>query len=160
MVRLVELGPDCAPAQGEAALLVRRYRRPSGDDFYVLATPALDARLPQPFPQGGFGFPSFAAARAFSEGLAIAMGLEQIYLGFPRPAPPAAGGGTIAICEDEAQDAVVWPERSTASTEAPAPPPPATSLEALLDEALEESFPASDPPALVRPHDPEDLAAR
>lgn len=31
--------------------------------------------------------------------------------------------------------------------------------EALLDEALEDSFPASDPPAITFPHPPEDEGA-
>jgi hypothetical protein len=32
--------------------------------------------------------------------------------------------------------------------------------EELLDEALEDSFPASDPPAIVTPHSAEDQAKR
>lgn len=29
------------------------------------------------------------------------------------------------------------------------------ALDALLDRALEDTFPASDPPAVVQPHDPD-----
>ena len=35
-------------------------------------------------------------------------------------------------------------------------PPPSTHLEDQLDAALEASFPASDPPSMLQPHDPED----
>jgi len=106
MVRLVELAPDAAPAQGEAALLLQRFRRADGYDYYVQATAALEARLPQPFPHGGFGFRSFAGARLFAEGLATAAGLPQLYLGFPVPPP---GGSTqapaVAVCDAEAAEA-------------------------------------------------------
>jgi len=37
------------------------------------------------------------------------------------------------------------------------PEPPKEKLDELLDEALEETFPASDPPNLVQPHAPKDL---
>jgi acetate kinase len=50
--------------------------------------------------------------------------------------------------------ALVWPQRYGAAE--PRPRPPARDLEALLDEALEETFPASDPPAVVRPDAPEE----
>ncbi len=36
------------------------------------------------------------------------------------------------------------------------PSPARRHLEDLLDEALEDSFPASDPPAMISPHDLED----
>jgi phosphotransacetylase len=104
MVCLVELAPDAVPADGDAALLLQRYRRADGYDYHVQATPGLEARLPTPFPQGGFGFPSFAAARLFAEGLATAAGVPQLYLRFPLPPPGgAAQGPRIAVCEAEAQ---------------------------------------------------------
>ena len=37
-------------------------------------------------------------------------------------------------------------------------PPPAADLDDQLDAALEASFPASDPPSMLQPHDPEDAA--
>jgi acetate kinase len=49
--------------------------------------------------------------------------------------------------------AVIWPERYSMA-EAIARPP-SRDIDALLDEALEETFPASDPPAIARPDEPE-----
>ena len=36
------------------------------------------------------------------------------------------------------------------------PPSPEEHRDAMLDEALAESFPASDPPSMLQPHDPDD----
>ncbi len=55
----------------------------------------------------------------------------------------------------EAAD-LVWPPAAVAG-DAPGSEPPRKHVDALLDEALEETFPASDPPSLVRPHDLDEL---
>ena len=54
----------------------------------------------------------------------------------------------------EAAD-LVWPRARP--NDPPSSGPSGDRVDALLDEALEETFPASDPPSLVRPHDPDDL---
>ena len=50
--------------------------------------------------------------------------------------------------------ALLWPDRISETADAAAPE---HHVDVLLDEALEETFPASDPPSLVRPHDVDDL---
>ena len=50
---------------------------------------------------------------------------------------------------------LVWPRARP--HDPPSSGPSGDHVDALLDEALEETFPASDPPSLVRPHDPDDL---
>ena len=50
---------------------------------------------------------------------------------------------------------LMWPRAPANGL--PSSGPSGDRVDALLDEALEETFPASDPPSLVRPHDPDDL---
>lgn len=49
--------------------------------------------------------------------------------------------------------AVIWPERYGVGD--PSPRPSFRDVDALLDEALEETFPASDPPAVAGPDEPQ-----
>ncbi|WP_041374471.1 hypothetical protein [Phenylobacterium zucineum] len=48
---------------------------------------------------------------------------------------------------------LLWPPLSGE----PQAPAAAERIDRLLDEALDETFPASDPPTLVQPHDPDGL---
>lgn len=75
-------------------------------------------------------------------------------------APTSCVSVWVIPADEEAQMAretaeLLWPR--TQSTVPPLGEPPKAHVDDLLDEALEETFPASDPPSLVRPHDPDDL---
>lgn len=75
-------------------------------------------------------------------------------------APTSCVSVWVIPADEEAEMArqaadLLWPDGKVAGESGE--DPPAERIDTLLDEALEETFPASDPPSLVRPHDPDDL---
>lgn len=108
---LVEIAPDERLDGGSAWLLIRRYRRRQGYDYYVTASSILESRLPRPLPVGGLGFASYEAAHLFSQGVAAAQAVDTLYVTFSPPEHtghwPALALPTVHPCEadniDEAE---------------------------------------------------------
>lgn len=126
----IEIAPDERPDAAAAWLLIRRYRRRGGYDYYVTASPALETRLPRPLPSGGLGFASYEAAHLFSQGLATAQAVDTLYVAFFPPEHaghwPALALPAVHPCEGENLYAA---ERDEIT---PAPPPGGQWLDALL----------------------------
>ncbi|MBJ7409407.1 MAG: bifunctional enoyl-CoA hydratase/phosphate acetyltransferase [Phenylobacterium sp.] len=84
--------------------MIRRYRRRDGYDYYVTASPSLEARLPRPLPIGGLGFATYEAAHLFSQGLATAQAVDTLYVTFTPPEHghwPALALPSVHPCEAE-----------------------------------------------------------
>ena len=103
----IEIGGDGPPDDSGSRLMIRRYRRHPGYDYYVTASRSLEARLPQPLPSGGLGFATYEAAHLFSQGLAAAQVVDTLYVTFTPPEHPghwpALALPTIHPCDAEDQ---------------------------------------------------------
>ncbi|WP_293461851.1 bifunctional enoyl-CoA hydratase/phosphate acetyltransferase [Phenylobacterium sp.] len=100
----VEIAADERPESGKPWLMIRRYRRRDGYDYYVTASPSLEARLPRPLPIGGLGFATYEAAHLFSQGLATAQAVDTLYVTFTPPEHghwPALALPSVHPCEAE-----------------------------------------------------------
>jgi len=153
-MKTLEIAPDERPDAGALWLLVRRYRRRNGYDYYVTASPALEGRLPRPLPIGGLGFASYEAAHLFSQGLAAAQDVDTLYLTFTPPEHtshwPALALPSVHPWEAE--------NLSEEVDEAPEPGPPDAGqwLDALLERCA--GRPAV-PTAIAHPCDAASLGA-
>ncbi|MFN3515297.1 MAG: bifunctional enoyl-CoA hydratase/phosphate acetyltransferase [Phenylobacterium sp.] len=100
----VEIAADEQPESGKPWLMIQRYRRRDGYDYYVTASPSLEARLPRPLPIGGLGFATYEAAHLFSQGLAAAQAVDTLYVTFTPPEHghwPALALPSVHPCEAE-----------------------------------------------------------
>ena len=151
-MRRVEIAAYDQPDGGAAWLMIRRYRRQSGYDYYVTASPGLEARLPRPLPIGGLGFATYEAAHLFSQGLAAAQAVDTLYVTFSPPEHaghwPALALSPIHPCEADN----LFEADAEAETEA-VQPPPGQWLDALLERC------AGKPPVPTAVAHPCDAAA-
>lgn len=100
----IEIAADERPETNAPWLMIRRYRRRDGYDYYVTASPSLEARLPRSLPIGGLGFATYEAAHLFSQGLAAAQAVETLYVTFTPPEHghwPALALPSVQPCEAE-----------------------------------------------------------
>jgi len=152
-MRPIEVAPDERLDGGAPWLMIRRYRRRTGYDYYVTASPSLEARLPRPLPVGGLGFATYEAAHLFSQGLATAQAVETLYVTFTPPEHashwPALALPAIHPCEAENLEEA---ER----TDKDEPQAPGQWLEALLERCA--GRPAV-PTAVAHPCDVASLGA-